>query len=143
MAVKVGQTAQLTVEGASKPLTAKVVRVNPTAVAGSRAVLAYLAIEGTTGLRQGLFAQGLLATGTSESVAVPLNAVRTDKPKPYVQWVKDGKIVHAPVNLGVRGEANGLTMVAVDGIAEGSEVLSGTIGLVREGTLTKRKQGDK
>jgi RND family efflux transporter MFP subunit len=143
MGVKVGQTAQLTIEGAARPLSAKVVRINPTAVSGSRAVLAYLSIESTPGLRQGLFAQGLLATGTAESLAIPLNAVRTDKPQPYVQWIKEDRVAHAPVTLGMRGETNGLTMVAVDGIAEGSEILSGTIGLVREGTLTKRKQGDK
>ena len=37
--------AQITVEGAANPLSAKVVRVNPSAVSGSRAVLAYLAVE--------------------------------------------------------------------------------------------------
>jgi RND family efflux transporter MFP subunit len=141
MAVKVGQAAQLTIEGAAKPLPAKVARINPTAVAGSRAVLVYLSIESAAGLRQGLFAQGTLATGMAESLAIPLSAVRTDKPLPYVQWIKDGRLVHAPVTPGARGEANGQTMVAVSGIADGSEILSGTVGLVREGTLVKRKLG--
>jgi hypothetical protein len=45
------------------------------------------------------------------------------------------------VTPGARGEANGQTMVAVSGIADGSEILSGTVGLVREGTLVKRKLG--
>jgi RND family efflux transporter MFP subunit len=141
MTTKVGQLAKLTVEGAAKPLMAKVVRINPTAIAGSRAVLVYLSIEGTQGLRQGLFAQGTLATGTVESLVAPLSAVRTDKPLPYVQWIKNGQLVHAPVTLGARGEAMGQAVVAVNGIAEGSEILSGTVGLVREGTQVKRKQG--
>jgi RND family efflux transporter MFP subunit len=141
MTIKVGQLAKLTVEGAAKPLVAKVVRINPTAMAGSRAVLVYLSIEGNQGLRQGLFAQGTLATGTVESLVAPLSAVRTDKPLPYVQWIKNGQLVHAPVTLGARGEAMGLAVVTVGGIAEGSEILSGTVGLVREGTQVKRKQG--
>ena len=141
MSVKVGQQAQLTVEGAAKSLVAKVVRINPTAVPGSRAVLAYLSIAGNPGLRQGLFAQGTVATGTAESLAAPLSAVRTDKPLPYVQWLKDGLLVHAPVTLGARGEAMGQAVVAVSGISEGSEILSGKVGLVREGTQVKRKQG--
>ncbi len=141
MTTKVGQLAKLTVEGAAKPLMAKVVRINPTAIAGSRAVLVYLSIEGNQGLRQGLFAQGTLATGTVESLVAPLSAVRTDKPLPYVQWIKNGQLVHAPVTLGARGEAMGLAVVTVGGIAEGSEILSGTVGLVREGTQVKRKQG--
>ncbi|MEY2860664.1 MAG: hypothetical protein RL392_1122 [Pseudomonadota bacterium] len=141
MNIKVEQQAQLTVEGAAKPLVAKVVRINPTAISGSRAVLVYLSIAGNPGLRQGLFAQGTLATGTVDSLAVPLSAVRTDKPRPYVQWLKDGQLVHAPVTLGLRGEAMGQAMVEVGGIAQGSEILTGTVGLVREGTQIKRKQG--
>jgi RND family efflux transporter MFP subunit len=138
MAVKVGQTAQLTIEGAAKPVAAKVVRVNPTAVAGSRAVLAYLSVETSAGLRQGLFAQGTLATGTTRALALPLAAVRTDKPEPYVQTISNGQVKHAAVTLGTRGEANGQTMVAVGAIAENTEVLSGMVGPVREGTLVKR-----
>jgi len=143
MAVRVGQSAQLTIEGAAKPVSAKVVRVNPTAVAGSRAVLAYLSIETSAGLRQGLFAQGTLATGTTRTLALPLAAVRTDKPEPYVQTISNGQVKHATVTLGARGEANGQTMVAISGIAENTEVLSGMVGPVREGTLIKRSQGTR
>jgi RND family efflux transporter MFP subunit len=143
MAVKVGQTARLTVEGAPQPLTAKVARINPSAVAGSRAVLAYLSLDSSLGLRQGLFAQGLLATGAARALALPLSAVRTDKPQPYVQLIKDGKVVHATVTIGARGEAQGQTMVAIGNITEGAEVISGTVGPVREGTLVKRNQGAK
>ena len=143
LTVKVGQTAQLTVEGAAKPIAAKVARVNPSAVAGSRAVLAYLTLESglasSSSLRQGLFAQGNLATGSLRSLAVPLNAVRTDKPLPYVQWINKGQVVHATVTLGARGDAAGVTMVAVAGVAENSEVLNGTVGPVREGTLVTRR----
>jgi RND family efflux transporter MFP subunit len=138
--VQVGQMAQVTVEGAAKPLSARVVRVNPSAVAGSRAVLAYLAVEPAPGLRQGLFAQGLLATGVSRALAVPLNAVRTDKPQAYVQWVSNGRVAHANVTPGVLGEVNGVAMVGIEGLAENAEVLSGTVGPVREGTLVKRKE---
>jgi len=142
LSVKVGQTAELTIEGAAKPVAAKVVRVNPTAVAGSRAVLAYLALESNSGLRQGLFAQGTLATGNARVLALPLNAVRTDKPQPYVQLLTNGQVSHTTVTLGARGEADGHTMVEVAGIPENAEVLSGTVGPVREGTLVKR-QGAK
>ena len=89
--VKVGQTATLTIEGAANTVQAKVVRVNPTASAGSRAVLAYLALAADPGVRQGLFAQGSLSTGTNSVLAVPLSAVRTDKPLPYVQLSVKGK----------------------------------------------------
>ncbi|HEY8905146.1 MAG TPA: efflux RND transporter periplasmic adaptor subunit, partial [Rhodoferax sp.] len=83
--VKVGQTAQLRVTGLAQTVSASVARINPSASVGSRAVLVYLSIAPGTALRDGLFAEGLLAIGTLDTLAVPLSAVRTDNPKPYVQ----------------------------------------------------------
>ncbi|MBK6594811.1 MAG: efflux RND transporter periplasmic adaptor subunit [Burkholderiales bacterium] len=135
--VQTGQTAQLSVEGASKALTARVVRINPSAVAGSRAVLVYLALEPSPGLRQGLFAQGSLQTGVTRTLAIPLTSVRTDKPDPYVQLVDKGQVIRQSVTLGVRGELDGRAMVAVQGVAEGATVLVGSVGSLRSGTPVK------
>jgi len=135
--VRVGQEAQLQVEGLPKPVSARVVRINPSAQAGSRSVLAYLALSDAAGLRQGLFAQGQLATGRGAGIAVPLTAVRTDKPAPYVQVVEDGKVAHKPVQTGVRGESERDLMVAVKGIASGTLVIQGGAGPLREGTAVK------
>ncbi|MGZ5270306.1 MAG: efflux RND transporter periplasmic adaptor subunit [Ramlibacter sp.] len=132
--VRVGQQAQLQVEGMDKPVLARVVRINPTAQAGSRSVLAYLALADAAGLRQGLFAQGQLATGRASGIAVPLTAIRTDKPSPYVQVVEGGKVAHRPVTPGARGEASGETWVGIDGIAAGTSVIKGHVGPLREGT---------
>ena len=139
--VKVGQVAQLTIEGATQPLIARVVRVNPSAVAGSRAVLAYLAIESSANLRQGLFAQGTLQTSTSRTLAAPLTAVRTDKPQPYVQLVNKGQVEHQTVELGVRGEFNGQTLVGVKGVPEGATILGGSVGTLRVGTRVNQTSG--
>jgi RND family efflux transporter MFP subunit len=135
--LQVGQEATLQVEGNPRPLPARVVRINPSAQAGSRSVLAYLALVDTTGLRQGLFAQGTVATGRASALAVPLPAVRTDKPSPYVQVVENGKVAHKPVTPGARGESDKETWVAVNGIAPGATVVRGHVGPLREGTLVK------
>ena len=135
--VQLGQSALLQIEGASVPVNAKVVRINPSVVAGSRAVLVYLALEPVPGLRQGLFAQGTLRTGATESLSVPLSAVRTDKPLPYVQMVAGGKIVNQTVTLGARGEVDGQVMVAVKGVADKADLINGTVGTLREGTAVK------
>ena len=135
--VRVGQSATLQIEGTAKPVNAKVVRINPSAVAGSRAVLVYLAVESAPGLRQDLFAQGTLGTQQVQALAVPLNAVRTDKPQPYVQLVVDNKIVHQTVEMGARGEVNGQAMVAVKGVAEKAKVVSGSVGTLRDSSTVK------
>lgn len=139
--VRIGQTAQITIEGASQPLTAKVVRINPSAVAGSRAVLAYLALEPLPGLRQGLFGQGTLQTASVKALTVPLTSVRTEKPAPYVQVVAQDQVQHLTVALGARGERDGQTLVAVQGVAEGATVLAGSTGALRAGTPVKLAAG--
>ena len=139
--VKAGQVARLTIEGATAPLAAKVVRVNPSALSGSRAVLAYLSVQPNPGLRQGLFAQGTLATGTVSVLAAPLNAVRTDKPLPYVQLIQDGAVLHQTVELGARGESDGQSLVGLKGVSENALLLSGTVGSPRAGTRVKLPQG--
>lgn len=135
--VRVGQAATLQVEGSTRPIAARVVRINPSAQAGSRSVLAYLALGDTSGLRQGLFAQGTLATGSASSLAVPLAAVRTDKPAPYVQLVDGARVRHQAVELGARGEAGKETWVAVAGLQPGAVVVRGHVGPLREGTVVK------
>lgn len=146
LALRTGQSATLTVEGSAQTLTAKVVRINPSATAGSRAVLVYLALDANTGvasLRQGLFAQGSLATGSTRVLALPEDCVRSDKPLPYVQLVVGDQVVHQNVTTGVRGQVGGQQMVEVGGVADGALVLRGTVGGLRAGTLVKLAEGTR
>ena len=135
--IRVGQTALLTIEGTAKTIKARVVRINPAATAGSRSVLVYLALDSVQGLRQGMFAQGTLATAVVKTLAVPKSAVRTDKPAPYVQVIENKRVVHKTVTLGSTGEFEGAEYVAVQGLAENTTVLQGNVGAVREGIAAK------
>ena len=136
MAVRVGQTAQLRIEGSAADLTlpATVARINPSTQAGSRSVLVYLAVASTPGLRQGLFAEGTLGTAQTSTLAVPVSALRTNKPLPYVQVVENSRVVHKTVVPGLRGQVGTETMVAVTGLADGSQVIQGSLGVLTEGT---------
>ncbi len=135
--VRVGMTAQLQVDGVQAPVPAKVLRINPSAQMGSRSILVYLGVKGREGLRQGLFAQGSLGTQSLQVLAVPVGSVRTDKHQPYVQVVQDGKVAHITVQPGVRSEGERQSLVAVTGVSEGAQVLSGSVGAVREGAQVK------
>ena len=135
--IRLGQSAQLRVDGLQQLVSARVVRINPSATAGSRAVRVYLAIEPGSALRQGLFAQGVVLAGSPNTLGPPLTAVRTDKPQPYVQVIVQNLVQHVPVELGQRGEANQQTLVAVKGLAEGAQVIGGTLGSLRAGTQVR------
>ncbi len=145
VAVRVGQRAALQIEGSgglgptggARSVGASVVRVNPSAQAGSRSVLVYLRLDRSEGFRQGLFAQGTLDVGRTEGLALPLSAVRIDKPAPYVQMVIEGRIAHRQVKTGARGQVSGQTLVTVQGIYEGAIVVAGNVGPLREGTAVR------
>jgi RND family efflux transporter MFP subunit len=135
--LRLGQSALLQIEGSAKPVAARVVRINPSAMAGSRSVVAYLTVDAVPGLRQGLFAQGTLATGRMQAVTVPLSAVRTDKPQPYVQLLNGQQVLHQTVELGSRGEVDGQTMVAIKGVPENARLVSGSVGTLRDGMAVR------
>jgi RND family efflux transporter MFP subunit len=143
--VRPGMKAQLKVEGMDEPVPAKVLRISPATQVGSRSVLVYLGVTGQDGLRQGLFAEGTLGTRTVKALAVPLSSVRTDKPQPYVQVIEADSIRHVPVQTGTRSEKTTqnitLTWVEVQGLAEGTQVLTASAGAVREGTQVKFTAG--
>ena len=143
--LRVGQTARVQIDGLAAPLTARVARINPSAQAGTRSVLAYLELgpgASTSGLRQGLFARGSIELKRQSALVVPVSALRFDQARPYVMAVLDGKAVARVVTTGARGEVrvDGRMESAVEitaGIEPGTAVLRGTVGALREGTRIK------
>jgi hypothetical protein len=100
-------------------------------------VLVYLGVDPVPGLRQGLFAQGTLDTARVTVLSVPLTAVRTDKPEPYVQVVENSMVAHRSVQTGMQGQAQGEWMVAVTGLADRAVAIRGSVGPLRAGTRVK------
>jgi RND family efflux transporter MFP subunit len=140
--VRIGQQATLSMEGRAQTFNARVQRINPNVQAGSRSVLVYLRLDSATGLRQGLYGQGQLALGQRQVLAIPLDAVRTDKPQPYVQAIENNKVVHHGVTTGMRGQLLGQTeattvWVEVSGLPINSLILRGTAGALREGLAVR------
>jgi len=137
LSVRPGQTARLQIEGRPEALSARVQRINPSAQVGSRSVLVYLQLQGEPGLRQGLFAQGVIGTDVREVLAVPLSSVRTDRAQPYVQVILNNQVAHRPVQPGLRGarvdQPQAETWVEIGGLDPGVQVLAGALGPLREG----------
>jgi RND family efflux transporter MFP subunit len=137
-AVTTGRPAKLQIDGLATPVTARVARINPSAQAGSRSIMVYLAVDSQPALRQGLFAKGTIELMRKTTLAVPLSAVRTDQAQPYVVQVQADKAVQKNVQLGLRGEVAGQPWVEVTaGLSDGAQLLVGTTGAVRDGTLVR------
>lgn len=135
LALRVGQSARLQVEGLA--VNARLLRINPSAQSANRSVLAYLALDSLPGLRQGLFAQGQIEIGRSQAIAVPLRALRSDKPQPYVQTIEQQRVVHRVVEPGLQDASGPTALVAVTGLQEGAQVIEGHVGPLLAGTAVR------
>ena len=143
--LRVGQAAQVQVDGLTEPVRARLVRINPSAQAGTRSVLAYFELApgaSAAGLRQGLFARARIELQRKTALVVPVSALRLDQARPYVLAVQAGKAVARVVTPGERGEVTiaGVSEAAVEitaGLEPGTVVLRGTVGALREGTPVK------
>ena len=137
-ALRVGALAVLQVDGLAAPVTARVARINPSAQAGSRAVLAYLELPGQPGLRQGLFARGHIELERRETLLLPLSAVRADQAQAYALQVGARQVDRRVLQLGARGQSAGADVVEIiGGLRAGDRVLAGTVGAVRDGTAVR------
>lgn len=139
--VHIGQVARVAIDGLTDPLAAKVVRINPSASAGTRTVTAYLLLQGHPALRQGLFGRATLEVQRRRVLVVPASALRFDQARPYVVVVRQGVAVEQPVATGQRGDATfgaGATpepaVEVAGGVEAGAIVLRGTVGSLRAGT---------
>jgi hypothetical protein len=86
-----------------------------------------------------MFLQGELALGSFSARAVPLSAVRSDKPQAYVQILNQNRVQHLGVQAGTSGRLGDQAMVVVGELPEDSWVIEGSVGTLREGTLVKVK----
>jgi len=137
--VKVGQEVEFRVDGfGERAFAGKVVRINPSAEAGSRAMLVYIGVDNPDGLlRAGMFAKGAVTTEKSEARALlPLSAVRKEKDQDVVYRIDGGKVVAQPVKLGLRNLDEGL-VEALDGIQAGATVLALPLDGVKPGHRVK------
>ena len=139
LALRVGQRARLTIDGAAKPVAAQVVRINPAAQAGTRAVLTYLALEPAPGLRQGLFARGLIEIERASALVVPVSALRSERATPYMLVLVGDRVAQRSVTVGQSGEAeiDGVRERVVEvtaGLQAGDLLLRASVGALRDGT---------
>lgn len=139
VSLRVGQRARVQVDGLAEPLTATVARINPSAQGGSRAVMTYLAVDTTAGLRQGLFARGTIELQRKSALVVPASAVRSDQSRPFVLVADGARVVQRMVRTGTRGEVDfgagpEAALEVLTGVNEGDIVLRGTVGTLPTGT---------
>ena len=134
--VAIGQSVGFTVDGFStRSFAGKVIRINPAADVGSRAITVYVAVANPDhALKSGMFANGGITLEKSAMVAsLPVGALREKNGISSVYRVDSGKVVEQAVTLGLRSLDDGLVEVRA-GLPVGAAVLAVSLEGIKPGT---------
>jgi membrane fusion protein (multidrug efflux system) len=135
--LRVGATVEFTVRGYDRPFTGRIERIAPQADSTTRQVPIYVAIPNEGGrLVAGLFAEGRVLTSSATGLIVPLNAVNTNEPEPWVLRVRNGTTERVAVTLGLRDPRREEVQVA-SGLNDGDTLLRGAAQGISPGTPVK------
>ncbi|MGV3550841.1 efflux RND transporter periplasmic adaptor subunit [Rhizobium sp.] len=136
--VQLKQPVELTVEGfPGRTFAGEVIRISPTAVAGSRAVRVFIALGNDDGLlRGGMFTTGVLKVDNQKGViALPAAAIRHDADGTFVLKIDGGVLRRQAVDLGMSWTDRNL--VQVSGVAEGDVVITAPLPDLVAGTAVR------
>lgn len=134
-----GQDVEVRVDGIpDRTFAGKVVRINPVAAAGTRAIPVYIAMDNAEGLLfGGMFATAeVIVASASDALAVPGEAIRSDAGGSYVLRIEDDVLVRAPVTI-AETWAGRLTRVTA-GLAAGDEVILAALPELDPGDRVER-----
>ncbi len=137
--VRAGQQVTFGVEGfPDRAFAGSVVRINPAAEAGTRAMTVYIAVDNADGaLRAGMFAKGGITLRKSAVMPLlPLVALRQEDGASIVYKIENNKVMAQPVKLGLRNEDEGMAEVAA-GLAPGDRVMIVKLDGVKPGSAVK------
>lgn len=128
--VRVGDTVQVSVDGAGVASSGRIAEVVPAADPASRTFTAKVDIAGK-GLKSGMFGRVFLATGERKGVAVPRGAV-VERGALTSVWVVDGRNI-ARMRLVKTGSLHGDRLEILSGLSAGERVVTGGVEKVVEG----------
>jgi membrane fusion protein (multidrug efflux system) len=132
--LRVGAPVQFQVRGYSEPLQGRIDRIAPQADAVTRQVPIYVSVPNADGrLLAGLFAEGRVIAESADGLVVPMNAVNTRGPRPWVIRVTNGTVEKLDVDVGLVDERTERVEI-VSGVNEGDILLRGSAQGITPGT---------
>jgi membrane fusion protein, multidrug efflux system len=122
---------------------ARIDRVNPTTVPGTRQVRLYARVPNPDGsLVGGLFASGRIVTEVREkALAAPAGAVRREGGKSVVYAIREGRARRVEIETGLLDEARGWMELEGE-VSAGDSLLTGVLPGIRDGAPVRIQAGE-
>ena len=124
-ALRVGGAVQFRVRGFDQTFEGQIQRISPATDAATGQVPIFVSIPNPAGrLVAGLYAEGRVVTESADALVVPMNAVNTSEPAPWVLRAVNGKTEKVGVELGLRDERTERVAI-LSGVNDGDLLLRG------------------
>jgi membrane fusion protein (multidrug efflux system) len=130
-----GMSAQVQVDGFSKPVVGRLGRIAPAAEPGTRSISVVIEMANADELfRAGQYALARVQLKDAvDRLTVPLTAVAQDAGQQHLWLIEDGVLVRRTVTTGRRDDARGRVEV-LDGLTAAAKVLAVRFDNLKEGT---------
>jgi HlyD family secretion protein len=128
--IKLGQKAQITVNGFAKAIEGEVKLISPEVNEQTRIGLAHIKVSEGTRIPLGAFGRAVISLAASDGVALPLTAVTFGENGPTVQLIKDGHVKVQKVITGLVGTSD---IEITDGVVAGDIYVARAGSFVRDG----------
>ncbi|MBX9661820.1 MAG: efflux RND transporter periplasmic adaptor subunit [Novosphingobium sp.] len=131
----VGQSAEVTPVGTSKPFIGQIWQLSPTIDAQTREGIARIALGYDRALRPGGFASAQIRSGSVTAPMLPESAILSDQQGPFVYVVDKGnKVVRRSVKT---GEVTAAGIVVTDGLTGNERVVLRAGGFLNPGDVVR------
>ena len=133
-----GQAVEVRVEGVDEPVTGKIDRIAPSAVAGTRGIQVVVVLANPKEvLRAGQYASALVKLNDpTQRLTVPITALSQASGQDYLWTLEKGVLVRRIITTGRRQVASGRVEV-VQGLPEGVPVLAARFDNLKEGAVAR------
>jgi membrane fusion protein, multidrug efflux system len=121
----------VTIEGAARPVTARVTNVVPAVDPGTRSALVKIDLPRDSGLRSGAFVRVAFTVGSRNGITVPATAITQRGQLASVFVV--GKDEIARMRLVTLGDPQGLRIEVLSGIDPGETIVPRVTNEIRDG----------
>ncbi|WIY53207.1 efflux RND transporter periplasmic adaptor subunit [Devosia sp. YIM 151766] len=138
-----GQAVTISVEGlAGRSFAGVVDRINPIAVAGTRTIPVYIALENVEELlRGGMFATGqIVVAERADALAVPETALREDAEGTFVLKLMEDRVVRQAIERGESWNGNRLVEIS-SGLVAGDVVVTAPLTQLQPDDLVQLVEG--
>lgn len=127
---KLGQKAEIRINGLAKPIEGKIRLISPVVNATSRLGAVHIALSDSNLAKQGMYGSAVITIATDNGIVLPLSAIETNKSGSVTRIVRDNTVHQIAIETSIIEDGN---VLVTKGVNAGDLVVAKAGAFVRDG----------